>query len=286
MKPLRRIRILSLALNLPGPAALMRCRAMGALCVKVEPAHAGDPMRTYNPAAYAQMHEGVRTLSLDLKTEQGQRSLDKELAKSDVLLTSFRPQALARLHLDWRSLHKRHPHIWQVAIVGGEGLDAEVAGHDLTYLAQQGLVTGLHLPATLFADMTGSLLAVEAILGAALQKRAMAAPRQIRVSLSAAANYAALPRHWGLTAPSGAVGGAHAGYQIYACKEGRAAVAALEPHFAKNLCALAGLAGSSFADMMQLPARTHLAKWFSQQTRQQLNALARKHDLPIHTLAP
>ncbi|RZL91858.1 MAG: CoA transferase, partial [Variovorax sp.] len=31
------VRVLSLALNLPGPAALMRCRQMGATCIKLEP---------------------------------------------------------------------------------------------------------------------------------------------------------------------------------------------------------------------------------------------------------
>ena len=35
--PLAGVRILSLALNLPGPAALMRCQRMGATCVKLEP---------------------------------------------------------------------------------------------------------------------------------------------------------------------------------------------------------------------------------------------------------
>ena len=37
LKPLKGVRILSLALNLPGPAALMRCVRMGANCVKLEP---------------------------------------------------------------------------------------------------------------------------------------------------------------------------------------------------------------------------------------------------------
>ena len=51
-KPLRGMRVLSLALNLPGPAALMRLRAMGATCSKLEPP-AGDPMQAYRPEAYA-----------------------------------------------------------------------------------------------------------------------------------------------------------------------------------------------------------------------------------------
>ena len=37
LKPLRGVRVLSLALNLPGPAAFMRLKAMGASCLKAEP---------------------------------------------------------------------------------------------------------------------------------------------------------------------------------------------------------------------------------------------------------
>ena len=288
IKPLKGIRIVSLALNLPGPAALMRCRALGATCIKIEPlaAGGGDPLKAYNHEAYAQMHAGVRTLALDLKSEKGQARLDLELEKADVLLTSFRPSALKRLGLDWSSLHKRHSKIWQVTIVGGDGDAAEVAGHDLTYFAEQGLLTGLDLPATLFVDMTGSLLAVEAILGAALQAKMARKSRQITVSLGDASQYLALPRHWGLTTPSGAVGGAHAGYQIYPCKDGRAAVAALEPHFAKNLCALAGIAVHGFAAMMQPQTKTDLNRWFAKQTCAALDLWAEQHDLPIYTLKP
>ena len=48
--PLAGVRVLSLALNLPGPAALMRCRALGARCTKLEPP-SGDPMGHYDRAA-------------------------------------------------------------------------------------------------------------------------------------------------------------------------------------------------------------------------------------------
>jgi alpha-methylacyl-CoA racemase len=277
MKPLKGIRIVSLALNLPGPAALMRCRALGATCVKVEPSTAsGDPMRAYNPSAYAQMHEDVRVSSCDLKTDAGQAKLAKELAKADILLTSFRPSALKRLGLDWPILHKRYPKLSQVAIVGGAGAAAEVAGHDLTYLAENGLVNGLDLPATLFADMAGSLLTVEAILAIALQTRMAGKPHCIRVSLSSAAEYLALPRTWGLTKPDGAVGGAHAGYQVYKCKDGRAAVAALETHFATRLCVAAGLKTLDVVAMR---------RWFGKQTCESLNTLALAQDLPIYTMA-
>ena len=164
--PLHGLRILSLALNLPGPAALMRCRRMGATCSKLEPP-SGDPMGHYNQGAYAELHEGVKVLQGDLKTGEGQALLHRELARTDVLLTSFRPSALHKLGLGWKELHSRYPSLSQVAIVGSPGTRAEEPGHDLTYLADNGLVPGLELPATLYADMSGSLMASEAILQAA-----------------------------------------------------------------------------------------------------------------------
>jgi alpha-methylacyl-CoA racemase len=287
---LQGIRILSLALNLPGPAALMRCRRMGAACTKLEPP-AGDPMGRYNPPAYAQMHEGVKVLEADLKTDAGQKILQRELAKTDVLLTSFRPSALEKLGLGWKQLHTGFPNLSQVAIVGAPGERAEEPGHDLTYLADNGLVPGLELPATLYADMSGSLMASEAVLQAALVRNERYAGSGenhpvgvfIEVALADAAAYLSLPRQWGLTAPGGAVGGAHAGYAVYPCKDGRVAVAALEPHFAASLCQVAGVAAPDPA--MRAPAtRAAIAAFFAARTRAELERLASAHDLPLHCM--
>ena len=172
--PLKGVRVLTLALNLPGPAAVMRLHAMGAQCTKLEPlAPAGmataDPMGIYKPAAYDVMHAGMKVLQADLKSPLGQTALHKQLAKTDVLITSFRPSALAKLGLGWEALHAAHPHLSQVAIVGALGERAEEPGHDLTYQAEHGLVTGTALPATLYADMGGALQASEALLQAATQ---------------------------------------------------------------------------------------------------------------------
>jgi crotonobetainyl-CoA:carnitine CoA-transferase CaiB-like acyl-CoA transferase len=284
------LRVLSLALNLPGPAALMRCRRMGASCVKIEPP-SGDPMRHYMPAAYAELHEGVKVLQADMKSEAGSALVHRELDKTDVLLTSFRPSALAKLGLGWKELHARHPALCQVAIVGGPGAAAEDPGHDLTYLAQNGLVPGLDLPATLYADMSGSIMASEAVLRAALHLNARYSgegetPRgiHIEVPLSDAASYLALPRLWGLTKPSAAVGGAHAGYRVYPCRDGRVAVAALEPHFAAALCALAGVASAERDSMFLGTTHEAVAKYFAGRDCAELERVAKEHDIPLHTM--
>ena len=300
-KTLSGVRILSVALNLPGPAAMMRLADMGAKCSKLEPLPAkgmpqkstADPMGLYAPHAYAQLHQGVKVVQADLKTEKGQAQLHKLLASTDVLLTSFRPSALKKLGLAWADLHGQFPTLNMVSIVGSTGAGAEIPGHDLTYLAAHGLVTGLDLPATLFADMAGSVQASEAVLKVLWQRakpgRSNGKGVFHEVALEDAAAYLALPRHWGLTAPKGSVGGAHAGYQVYACANGRVAVAALEPHFAAKLLELAGVVktASPSSDPMLRPAtKTQLAAYFAKLTRQQINALARQHDLPLMSLPP
>jgi len=152
---------------------------------------------------------------------------------------------------------------------------------------------GLELPATLYADMSGSLMVSEAVLQAMLRRQERDAgtgnvnPRGVfvEVALSDAAAYLALPRQWGLTHPGGAVGGAHAGYRIYPCKDGRVAVAALEPHFATALCAAAGAAASDIRAMFNPATHQAIAKFLLTQTRTQLDQLALDKDIPLHTMA-
>ena len=292
LKPLKGIRVLSLALNLPGPAALMRCRELGARCVKLEPpapkdapaTATGDPMSQYSPQTYAALQAGIRVRAADLKTEAGQRALHRELAQADVLLTSFRPSALTKLGLGWKALHRQYPRLSQVAIVGAPGALAEVPGHDLTYLAENDLVTGLDLPATLYADMGGSLMAVEAVLQAVLHQATKGKGVYLEVALSNAASWLSLPRAWGLTTPGAAVGGGHAGYRVYACKDGRVAVAALEPHFAARLCDAAGVDGIKPQGMFDPQIHQAIELFFLSQTRRQIESLATKRDIPLHTL--
>jgi crotonobetainyl-CoA:carnitine CoA-transferase CaiB-like acyl-CoA transferase len=220
----------------------------------------------------------------DLKTENGQKSLHRELAKANVLLTSFRPSALKKLGLEWKALHKRYPKLSQVAIVGAPGARAEEPGHDLTYLAENDLVRGLDLPATLYADMGGSLMASEAVLKAVLLQR-KGKGSYLEVALSEAAGYLALPRTWGLTQAGAAVGGGHAGYRVYPCRDGRVAVAALEPHFAKALCAAAEVQYTNVLTMVSPNTHQSIENYLLKMTRKALNALAIEKDIPLYTLA-
>ena len=280
LRPLKGVRILSLALNLPGPAAMMRLQAMGATCSKLEPpapaampaGTPGDPMGMYNMPAYTSLHQGIRVLQADLKTAKGQAQLHKMLARTDVLLTSFRPSALDKLGLGWAGLKKRYPALSMVAIVGAPGVRAEEPGHDLTYMAEAGLVTGMDMPPS------------EAVLQVQMQRMASGKGAHIEVALSEAAHYLALPRNWGLSTAKGSVGGSHAGYRIYPCKDGRVAFAALEPHFAQRLMESAGQSHCDIRSMFRPESHEAIAAFVKDKTRAQLDTLSVQKDIPLFTL--
>ena len=238
----------------------------------------------YTQEGYATLHTGVKEVTCDLKSAAGQKSLHQWLAKTDVLLTSFRPSALNKLGFGWKSLHRLYPQLSCVSVVGAPGPLAEIPGHDLTYQAEVNLVPGLQLPASLFADMGGAIMASEAVLKATVMQRASGKGSFHEVALSDAAAWLALPRQWGMTLPKGAVGGAHAGYKVYACQNGRVAVAALEPHFAKALCDAAGVQKSDVKTLFAPQTHQTIADFFASKTRNQLEKLATDKDIPLMTL--
>ncbi|WP_315128629.1 CoA transferase [Comamonas antarctica] len=290
LQPLRGTRILSLALNLPGPAALLRCAAMGAQCTKLEPlapqGHASaDPMHSYCPPAYEQLHAGMRCLQADLKSADGQEQLHAELAQTQVLLTSFRPGALRKLGLDWETLQERYPQLSMVRIFGATGASADTPGHDLTYQAEAGLLPTGQMPSSLLADMTGALLASEAVLQTQMHRLRCGAGALLDVGLFEAAQWLAQPLHWGMSAPQGVVGGAHAGYRTYPCRDGMVAVAALETHFAGRLCAAAGLpAVGDVATMQQAATHEAISSFLLARSMAELQEIAVQQDIPLHVI--
>lgn len=290
--PLQGIRVHSLALNLPGPAALLRCHDMGAQCTKLEPVApdgytSADPMHIYSPAAYAQLHDGITIVQANLKTEAGQALLHEQLAQTDVLLTSFRPSALAKLGMDWPQLHSQYPRLNMVRIFGSTAPDEiQHAGHDLTYQAQAGLVRDGHMPASLFADMAGAVMASEAVLRSLMLRAQSGHGHCLDTGLAQAAQWLSLPCQWGMSTSDGDVGGAHAGYRIYACQDGWVALAALEPHFAQRLCKLLGMPdiSGSTASMRAPEMHTTIASFMQAQNCESIASMAAQCDIPLHVI--
>src|ERR1700712_110441 len=77
--PLDGIRVVSLALNVPGPVAASRLRALGAHVDKIEPPN-GDPLMALCPVWYERLHAGVEVHRFDLKAAPARAELDDLLA--------------------------------------------------------------------------------------------------------------------------------------------------------------------------------------------------------------
>jgi alpha-methylacyl-CoA racemase len=228
-------------MNLPGPAAARHLHKLGAETIKVEPP-SGDPMERYHAQWYRDMAEGQTVVTLDLKSADDRKALHDLLSTSDLLITASRPAALARLGLDWLSLHREFPQLCQVAIVGYPAPRENEAGHDLTYQASLGLLSPPHLPRTLLADMAGAEQTISASLALLLARERGYAAYYAEVALSEAAATMAEPYHYGTTVAGATLGGGIPEYNIYRTTDGWVAVAALELHFKQRLESMLGIA--------------------------------------------
>jgi alpha-methylacyl-CoA racemase len=271
MNLLNGIKVVNLAVNLPGPAAARRFLQMGAQVIKVEPP-SGDPMVHYHASWYEELNRGQEIITLNLKSADDLERLDETLATADLLITANRPAALERLGLGWESLHQKFPQLCQVAIVGYPSPMENEPGHDLTYQAKIGLLTPPQMPRTLIADMAGAEKAVSEALALLWARDKGQGGGYRMIALSEAADYMAEPWTVGFTAPEAMVGGALPEYNLYESSDGWVAVAALEPHFSKALFSALDCPGSDIERMRSL---------FKNKTAKEWEVWAKERDLPV-----
>lgn len=225
-------RVVSLAINLPGPLTAANLASLGAEVIKVEPP-SGDPLGLVAPGWYAELHEQVKVVPLDLKQADQRATLDELLAEADVLITAQRPSALARLGLD--RLEEQFPRLVHVEIVGYDGDRVEEPGHDLTYQADFATLTPPTMPTIPAADLLGSERATRVALSALLARGTEGIGGRHRVSLEDAARLAGKAVNHGLFGQGAPLGGAFPEYGLYASADGTVALAAVEPHFAARV---------------------------------------------------
>jgi crotonobetainyl-CoA:carnitine CoA-transferase CaiB-like acyl-CoA transferase len=274
LKPLADLKVVSLAINLPGPVAAARLRDLGATVTKIEPRE-GDPLARGCPEWFRALHENVSILPLDLKAAIDHERLFALLGDADLLLTSSRPSALERLGLAWHDLHPRFPRLCHVAIIGHGPPHEDQPGHDLTYQASLGLVEPPRLPRALVADLGGAEEAVTTAVALLLARERGQEAQAAYVSLEAAAARHAVPYEYGLTSVGGLLGGGWPGYNLYQAAKGWIAVAALEPHFAERLVQELGIV---------LLTHEQLAEAFRERTADEWETWGTRRDLPIRAV--
>src|SRR5690242_16842555 len=148
-QPLSGIRILDLSRLLPGAYASQMMADFGADVIKVEEPGSGDYGRStppYGPngmgLVFTAVNRNKRSMTLNLKSEQGCAIFRSLVKQVDVILESFRPGVLERLGLGYESLKEINPGLIYCAIsgYGQDGPYKNRAGHDLNYVGYAGLL--------------------------------------------------------------------------------------------------------------------------------------------------
>jgi len=136
--PLAGVRILDLTTVVLGPFATQILAQLGADVIKVEPAE-GDTMRHVGPMRnpgmghlFLNANAGKRSVALNLKHPQGLEAALRLAQSCDVLISNVRPQAMARLGLDYDAVRQRNPRIIHVSCCGFDqrGPDAARPAYD------------------------------------------------------------------------------------------------------------------------------------------------------------
>ncbi len=124
MLPLDNFRILDLTRFLSGPYATMVLAELGADVIKIEQPVTGDDARRFGPKFGGESYPGAmpnrskRSVSIDLKNDEGREAFLALVADADLVMENFRPGVVNKLGIDYESVRKIKPDILYCSISG------------------------------------------------------------------------------------------------------------------------------------------------------------------------
>jgi crotonobetainyl-CoA:carnitine CoA-transferase CaiB-like acyl-CoA transferase len=197
--PLAGIRVIDLTSNVAGPLATMILGDQGADIVKVEMPGVGDHTRTFAnragglPASFHNNNRNKRSITIDLKSEDGRAVLLRLAAGADALVQNFRPGVVERLGIAEDDVREAAPDIVYVSISGfGEtGPYAQKPTYDPIIQAVSGLASiqggsdssRPRLVRTILPDKLTAITASQAITAALLARARSGQGRHVRLSM-------------------------------------------------------------------------------------------------------
>lgn len=156
-RPLEGIRVIEMSTFIAVPACARFFAEFGADVIKIE-AKSGDAVRfngvsegrlgdPYENTTFDLENAHKRSLVVNLKAPEGLRILFDLLEETDIFLTNWRPQALAKLGLNYEDLKEKFPKLVYASFTGfgEEGPDINLPGYDFTaFWARGGLLGTLY----------------------------------------------------------------------------------------------------------------------------------------------
>ncbi len=265
MRPLEGFVVLDFSTLLPGPMATLLLAEAGAEVIKIERPGRGEEMRHYAPkwgrdsVNFALLNRGKKSLALDLKDPAEREKLLPLIARADILVEQFRPGVMSRLGLGFDELAAINPRLIYCSITGygQDGPKRDVAGHDLNYIGDAGLLSlsmgpagDPVVPPALIADIAGGAYPAMMNILLALQERARTG-RGRHLDVAMADNLFPF-MYWAIG--SGVAAGEWPGngtdlvtggtprYRLYPASDGRVVAAApIEQKFWETFCEIIGL---------------------------------------------
>jgi crotonobetainyl-CoA:carnitine CoA-transferase CaiB-like acyl-CoA transferase len=143
------VRVIEFCSVAAGPFSGMLLADMGADVVKIENPEAGDSMRSWPPLNegysenFASLNRNKRSVTLDLKSADGNAAARALIADADVVLENNRPGVMSRLGLDHASVSVGNPGLvyCSISAYGQSGPRATEGGFDLTLQAVSGIMS-------------------------------------------------------------------------------------------------------------------------------------------------
>ncbi|WP_064094150.1 CaiB/BaiF CoA transferase family protein [Rossellomorea aquimaris] len=249
------IKIIDFTNYIPGPFATLRLAELGAEVIKVE-APEGDPARhNENGFVFTAHNRGKKSISMNLKHEEGKKIALDLLKKADAVIESFRPGVMEKLGLGYKAVSSLNPAIIYCSITGygNSGKMSELGSHDLNYMSVSGALAQLKdgtgkpvHPNHTFADYIGGLAASERILAGLVARGRSGEGSYHCISIadsmaSLMTNHVLIQKETGYPNGIQVLNGTVISYGLYETKDKRyVSLAALEPKFWRNFCQALG----------------------------------------------
>ena len=197
--PLSGVRILDLTLIMAGPYCTLILGDLGAEVIKIEKPGIGESSREMPPhffedqsAYFIAMNRNKKSMTLDLKSEEGKRIFHDLARKSDVVIDNFRPGVVKKLGVDFDTLKTINPRIICCSIsgYGQTGPFRDRPAFDLVIQARGGIMSYTGEPGQMpvrmgapMGDLSGGVFAAHGILAALYQREKTGRGQRIDISL-------------------------------------------------------------------------------------------------------
>lgn len=198
-KALAGIRVIDLTTAYSGPFATMQLADFGAEVIKIENNKYGDGSRTWSPTVegnsiyFLNMNRNKKSITLNLKSEEGKKIVLNLVRDADVVVENFRPGVMARMGLTYEALKEVNPRIIMASLsgYGQTGPYAKRAAYSNLAEALSGLMYVTGFPdgkptgsGVALGDSIGGLFLAQGILTALFHRERTGEGQYIDVSMT------------------------------------------------------------------------------------------------------